>query len=153
MKMLEHKIPPPIVALLCVGLAWLLPAWLGLIAIPNVMRLVLITLCVVTGLGISFSGMREFRKAKTTVNPIKINDGSSLVSSGIFNYTRNPMYLGLLVVQIGWVVYLANPISVLAPIVFVLFINRFQIQPEERVMQSLFGSAYDEYKTRVRAWI
>ncbi len=87
------------------------------------------------------------------MNPIKPGAASSLVSSGVYRFTRNPMYLGLSVTLLGWAVFLSNWLALLAVPVFVLYINRFQIDPEERVLSSLFGAEYAAYKEKVRRWL
>lgn len=97
--------------------------------------------------------IREFRKARTTVDPVHIERASTLVTGGIFSLTRNPMYLGLTLVLTGFGVWLTAPWSLIGPILFVAFITRFQIIPEERTMRSLFRDAYDDYCRRTRRWI
>ena len=87
------------------------------------------------------------------MNPIKPDTASSLVSSGVYRFTRNPMYLGLSVTLLGWAMFLSNPLALLAVPLFVLYINRFQINPEERVLSSLFGAGYAAYKEKVRRWL
>jgi protein-S-isoprenylcysteine O-methyltransferase Ste14 len=76
-----------------------------------------------------------------------------LVSSGVYRFTRNPMYLGLLLTLLAWAVFLSNPVALLFVPVFVLYMNRYQIHPEERVLSSLFGTEYSAYKERVRRWL
>ncbi|HEV8366930.1 MAG TPA: isoprenylcysteine carboxylmethyltransferase family protein, partial [Pyrinomonadaceae bacterium] len=75
------------------------------------------------------------------------------VSTGVYRFTRNPMYLGLLLTLLGWAAFLSNPASLLFVPIFVLYINRFQIKPEEQVLSSLFGAEYMAYKSRVRRWL
>jgi len=108
---------------------------------------------VVIGQSISIFGIVSFRRAKTTINPHKPSAASSLVTSGVYRYTRNPMYLGLSVTLMGWAVFLSNPLALLAVPLFVLYINKFQINPEERVLSSLFGAEYAAYKEKVRRWL
>ena len=153
MKFLEHKIPPPLVALIIGGLMWTLATLVPRLEVPFVVRVAGALALLVIGLGIAVSGVVSFRRAKTTVNPIKISTASSLVSSGVFRLTRNPMYLGLLIALAGWAVYLASWLALLGLPLFVLYMNRFQIGPEERAMASLFGADYAAYKERVRRWI
>jgi protein-S-isoprenylcysteine O-methyltransferase Ste14 len=98
------------------------------------------------------AGIR-FRRANTTVNPLKPQAASSLVTIGIYRYTRNPMYLGLLFLIVAWAVLLSSPFALLGPVTFVAFIGRFQIVPEERVLSALFGEEYAAYKSHVRRWL
>jgi protein-S-isoprenylcysteine O-methyltransferase Ste14 len=98
-------------------------------------------------------GVVAFRRAKTTVNPMEPNTTSSLVVSGIYRYTRNPMYLGFLLILIAWAAALSNVLALLSAPAFVLYMNCFQILPEERALASRFARDYAEYRARVRRWI
>ena len=105
------------------------------------------------GMICSISGVISFRRAHTTVNPLKPDAATALVISGIYQVTRNPMYLGFLLLLLGELVWLANPLALLAAPAFVLYLNRFQIGPEEQALRERFGFAYLTYITRVRRWI
>lgn len=153
MNTLELKVPPPIVTFVLALLMWLMPAFAGLVQFPYLARVLCAVVLVCVGLGISIAGVLAFRRAKTTVNPVKASSASSLVIRGVYRYTRNPMYVGLLLTLLAWAVFLANPLAVLWVVVFVLYITRFQIIPEERVLTSLFGTEYEAYKSRVRRWV
>src|SRR5664279_3386787 len=91
------------------------------------------------GAAFSVGGVIAFRRAKTTVNPMKPEAASSLVSSGVYRATRNPMYVGLLLVLVAWAVFLSSFLALLGPLAFIACIGRFQITPEERVLSALFG--------------
>lgn len=106
----------------------------------------------VAGVGIVVAGVISFWRARTTVNPLKPGGASALVTSGIYRLTRNPMYLGAMIVLIGWAVFLANFISVLFVPLFVLYMNRFQISPEEKALAPLFGIEFAAYRAKVRRW-
>lgn len=153
MSALELKVPPPIVTLVLALLMWLTPATAGQVQIAYLARVLGAIILVCVGQGIAIAGMLAFRRAKTTVNPVQASLASSLVVQGVYRYTRNPMYVGLLLTLLAWAVFLANPIAVVWLVVFVLYITRFQIIPEERVLASLFGAEYEAYKHRVRRWI
>ena len=153
MSALDLKIPPPIVTLVLALLMWLTPAVAGHLEISFPSRVLWAVVLVCVGQGIAIAGMVAFRRAKTTVNPVKASLASSLVIQGVYRYTRNPMYVGLLLTLLAWAVFLANPFAVLWVVVFVLYITRFQIIPEERVLASLFGAKYEAYKGRVRRWV
>ena len=105
------------------------------------------------GAGAALAGVISFRLAKTTVNPLKPEAASSLVVSGIYRITRNPMYLGALLVLIGWAVFLANAAAFIVSAGFVLYLNRFQISPEEKALTIRFGPEFSTYCARVRRWI
>jgi protein-S-isoprenylcysteine O-methyltransferase Ste14 len=153
MSALDLKIPPPIVTLVLALLMWLTPAVAGHLEISFPSRVLWAVVLVCVGQGIAIAGMVAFRRAKTTVNPVKASSASSLVIRGVYRYTRNPMYVGLLLTLLAFAVFLANPLAVLWVVVYVLYITRFQIIPEERVLASLFGAEYEAYKGRVRRWI
>ena len=108
---------------------------------------------VVVGICLAIAGVKSFARAKTTVNPTTPAATSALVVTGVYRFTRNPMYLGMLLVLLGWAVYLANAIAFLLVPVFLLYISRFQIVPEERVLQEKFGAVFATYKARVRRWL
>ena len=96
--------------------------------------------------------MVTFRRAKATVNPTKPH-ASSLVTWGVYAISRNPMYLGGFVMLLGWAVFVSNALVFLFLPVYVLYINHFQIEPEERILTSLFGETYGAYRVRARRWL
>lgn len=108
---------------------------------------------VMTGVGIAIMGVTEFNKAQTTVNPHTPDKATSLVTSGIYQYTRNPMYLGLTLVLLAWALYLAHMLTFIFILIFVLYMTRFQIEPEEQMMMKKFGAVYQAYKNKVRRWV
>lgn len=100
-----------------------------------------------------FPALKQFVASKTTVHPFRAHKTSALVTTGVYRVTRNPMYLGMVLVLVSWLLYLGNPLNVFYIGLFVLFINRFQIGYEERVLRELFGEEYDAYAKTVRRWI
>jgi protein-S-isoprenylcysteine O-methyltransferase Ste14 len=153
MKSLELKIPPPIVALL-VGVAmWKIAKVCPSLDIPVLIREVTARALILVAAGIALPGFVALIKARTTFNSMKPKATSSLVTSGIYRFTRNPMYLSVLLMLIAWAIFLSSAWVLVGPIAFVLYINRFQIKPEERALARMFGTAYDEYKGRVRRWL
>jgi protein-S-isoprenylcysteine O-methyltransferase Ste14 len=153
MNRLELKVPPPLVALCLALLMWVTPSFGQLLELPFGVRVGIALALVFIGQSISISGMVAFHRARTTINPIRANAASSLVSTGVYRFTRNPMYLGLSLTLLAWAVFLANPAALLLVPLFVLYINRFQIGPEEQVLSSLFGAEYAAYTGRVRRWL
>ncbi|MBG6289848.1 isoprenylcysteine carboxylmethyltransferase family protein [Pseudomonas nitroreducens] len=105
------------------------------------------------GAAVCLAGVLSFRLARTAVNPLRPETASALVSSGIYGHTRNPMYLGFAIALVAWAFYLASPVALLGVVGFVLYMNRFQIGPEEQALASLFGEAFAAYRTRVRRWL
>lgn len=153
MKSLDLKIPPLLLAAICAALMWgvtfLAPDWRFDLPIRNALAVALALL----GAGIALAGVVAFRLARTTVNPLAPHAASALVHTGIYRWTRNPMYLGVLVALLGWAVHLAHPLPFLLLPVFVLYLNRHQIAPEESALRTRFGSEFDAYCTRVRRWL
>lgn len=153
MKLLELKIPPVLVFFITAALMWLAALSFDDLGANKNLRAVLGCVCLFLGGFIAVSGVIEFRKAKTTVNPINPEKASSVVNSGIYRYTRNPMYTGLLFVLIAWGCFLDNFFSLLIIFVFLLYMTQFQIKPEEQILESIFGNDYIRYKEKVRRWL
>lgn len=123
------------------------------LAASHVARLGVAISLAVLGVAIALGGVASFRRAKTTVNPLKPESSAALVSTGVYAFTRNPMYLGMLLVLVGWAGYLVSLWALVGPLVFGLYITRFQILPEERILDRLFGAPFADYKKRVRRWL
>lgn len=102
---------------------------------------------------IALAGVVAFRANKTTVNPLKPGAASAVVSSGVYRYSRNPMYLGLLLALAAWAIYLSNALAALFLPAFVAYMNQFQIRPEERALLAKFGPAFSQYLAAVRRWV
>jgi protein-S-isoprenylcysteine O-methyltransferase Ste14 len=153
MSWLEHKIPPPIVVLIAAAGMWPLAGITPAIPLDNFWRWIVAGGLALGGLLIARSGVRDFVRAETTINPVNIDAASTLVTTGIFAYTRNPMYLGMTILLLGWAIFLSGVWTFLGPFLFVPFIARFQILPEERVLAGKFGASYKAYTQEVRRWI
>jgi protein-S-isoprenylcysteine O-methyltransferase Ste14 len=153
MQALELKIPPPAVAVLIAGAMWGISLVTPSLDVPRLIRVVAAIAIALAGGGIALSGAVSFRRAGTTVNPMKPETASSLVTTGIFRVTRNPMYVGDLFVLVAWAIFLSAPWALVGALAFVLYMNRFQIAPEERVLSAMFGTGYSTYKARVRRWL
>lgn len=153
MRWLELRIPPLLVVigfgLAMYGASWLLPQ--TNFAMPGQPYLSWI-FAVLGGVTI-VSCILAFRRMKTTVDPRSPEKASSVVKVGIYRITRNPMYLGMLLLLTAWAFYLANVIAILLLAGFVLYMTQFQIKPEERILREKFGVEYEEFLTKVRRWI
>ena len=147
------RVPPPAVALLLGVLMWLASSLVAPVEVPFGPRVGVALVIASVGLVVGLASIVSFWRAKTTINPTKPTATSSLVTNGTFRFTRNPMYVSLLLYLLAWAVYLSNWLALLFVPVFVLYINQFQITPEERVLSSLFGPEYAAYKRRVRRWL
>lgn len=105
------------------------------------------------GVIIGLIAVVAFRKANTTVNPTKPGTTSAMVTSGIYRYSRNPMYVGFLLALTGWAAFLSHTLAFALLPAFVVYMNRFQISPEERALTANFGSQFVTYKQAVRRWL
>lgn len=153
MQSLELKIPPPAVAAVIAAAMWGGSLVVPLLEVPTLFRVPLAIAIALAGGAFSLAGILSFRHARTTINPREPEAASSLVTSGIYRVTRNPMYLGLLLILVAWAAFLSSVWMAVGPLAFFLYIGRFQIAPEERVLLKLFGTKYSAYKTRVRRWV
>ena len=153
MRILEHRIPPPIVAVMIGAAMWAVSRITPSVPIDGRLRFALSAAFAACGFGLAAMAMTAFRRVRTTISPVKVEKASSMVTMGVYGRTRNPMYLGLIFVLTGWTIYLAAPWAILGPVLFVLFTTRFQIVPEERVLTAKFGSEYTDYQARVRRWL
>jgi protein-S-isoprenylcysteine O-methyltransferase Ste14 len=148
---MSNKIPPPIVTLffgLCI--------YLSRSYFPEFSSSVLNSFSVISfvvGISVFVAAVSSFKKEKTTVNPISIEKASSLVVNGVFKYSRNPMYLGMLFILLG-LTFKFNLIGgLLFTSLFMIFISKFQIKPEEAAMEKLFDQEWKDYIKNVRRWL
>ena len=147
------RIPPValfvVVALLMWAVASWLPSWR--IALPGRTGAAVLLLLVAGAIGIA--GVRAFDRARTTVDPLRPERASALVTAGIYRRTRNPMYVALAIALFAWAFWLAHPLALLGVAAFVAWMNRYQIAPEERALQALFGAEFERYCSEVRRWL
>jgi len=153
MHILELKIPPPVIALLIAGAMWGLSRSTPPFEAPDILRVSAAAMLALAGVGVDLAAIVSFRLARTTVNPLRPETTSLLVCSGIYRLTRNPMYLGLVLILAAWAIFLSSGWAICGPVVFAFYINRFQIMPEERVLSALFGADFAAYQARVRRWL
>ncbi|MEH6652088.1 MAG: isoprenylcysteine carboxylmethyltransferase family protein [Motiliproteus sp.] len=153
MERFELKIPPVLLVVIFAVLMWAASGLLPQLYIPLSLRIAAFAALAAIGAWIAIAGVRSFKMAETTVNPTTPNASSSLVTSGIYQRTRNPMYVGLLLLLVGWGVFLASLYALALTVGFVVYMNRFQIRPEERALESLFGEEVLSYQRQVRRWL
>jgi protein-S-isoprenylcysteine O-methyltransferase Ste14 len=152
MRSLELRVPPLVLVLIvAMGMALTAFAVPGEVVLPA--RQAIAAAIVVAGVLVAVTGVLAFRRQQTTVNPMTPGKSSSLVATGIYRFSRNPMYLGMLLVLGGWGVFLANTVAVLWLPGFVVYMNWFQIRPEERALTERFGDEYLAYCRSVRRWV
>lgn len=150
MQKLELKIPPLLLVMVFALLMWFLS---GMTSVAGAGLQMVAQVAFVLALLVALAGVVEFRRRRTTTNPMKPEAVSQVVSSGIYRYSRNPMYLGFLLALTGWALWLSSALAWPMLVLYVLYMNRFQIAPEERVLTELFGDEYRQYQVRVRRWI
>lgn len=157
MNALALKVPPVaqviITAAAMYGVSKMVPSLTFSLNGSTALALALAVGLGVIGMSLGVMGVTQFRKAQTTPNPQALEKVSSLVTSGIYRYSRNPMYLGLVLILLGWAFYLSHFLAFVLLPVFILYMTRFQIQPEEQMMARKFGKTYQAYLNKVRRWI
>lgn len=150
---LELLVPPPLVLLAAALLMWLVAVFVtpARVAVPY--RSIVGWSVFGLGVMIDVIGLVQFRAARTTFNPIKVDATSALVTRGLYAVSRNPMYVGQTLILVAWAVYLQNWLTLAVVAAFVFWLDRFQIAPEERVLESKFGEAFRRYRRSVRRWL
>lgn len=131
---------------------WLAPV-LPAFAVGIEYRIGIASTLAATGSVIALAGGWVFLLARTTIDPHRPDKASALVTGGIYRLTRNPMYLGLTLFLTAEATLLASPCLLAVPLLFVLYLTRFQIVPEERALLECFGAEYADYMARVRRWL
>lgn len=153
MKWLELKIPPPAFFAMFAFAMWRTAILCPFAAFSVPFRMPLAAVLGFLGGGLGAVGVWKFIRARTTIHPNQPEHSAVLVTTGIYRITRNPMYLGLLLMLAGGAVYLANGTAFVFLPGFVLCLNRWQIRPEERILREKFGGKFDEYARVVRRWL
>jgi len=153
LRWLELRVPPPVVGGAVALLMWLAAGALPTLDFPLPSRRLLAAVLVALGLCSGLVAYFQFRAARTTVHPMKPQESSALVIRGIYRLTRNPMYLGMLLILGAWAAWLANAAALLLLPAFVAYLTRFQIAPEERALEVRFGAAFVAYRRAVRRWL
>ena len=148
---MKTKIPPPIIALICIVINYLSTYLINPIKFPNIE--IIGGLILLLGVATAVLATLLFKKDKTTVNPRNPEKTTTLVTKGIFSITRNPMYLGLFFSISSTILFFGSWFGIIILMFFVWYINKFQIIPEEEAMEKLFGGKYSEYRQKVRRWI
>jgi protein-S-isoprenylcysteine O-methyltransferase Ste14 len=153
MKALELKVPPLPLAVGFGVLMWAIDRWLPMRTDRSMVRTTIALAVLALAVAIVVTALVGFRRARTTVDPFHPETASAIVTTGIYRFTRNPMYLGFLLALAGWAVFLGNVASALMPLIFIAYMNRLQISPEERALRARFGVPYEKYLASVRRWL
>ena len=148
---MNNKIPPPILLLICGLFTYYSDHLFSQIQIAS--SNVLFILLILSGVGVIYSAASSFRKNQTTINPLQPEQATKLVTSGIFKYSRNPMYLGMALIILA-LAFKFNLIGGLAAFVFfVAYITKFQIMPEEKALLKIFKDEFELYMKKTRRWL
>ena len=148
---MKTKIPPPILALVMIVLIYLSSFFIESTTFNYQGSLSVLVL--ILGLACAIPSFKLFARYKTTISPLKPSDATALVTEGMYRYSRNPMYLGLLLITIASTIWFGTWLGIIINIVFIFLINFLQIIPEEEALLEIFGEEYEEYKKNVRRWI
>ena len=148
---MKTKIPPPILALVMIVLIYLSSFFIESTTFNYQGSLSVLVL--ILGLACAIPSFKLFARYKTTISPLKPSDATALVTEGMYRYSRNPMYLGLLLITIASTIWFGTWLGIIINIVFIFLINFLQIIPEEEALLKIFGEEYGEYKKNVRRWI
>jgi Putative protein-S-isoprenylcysteine methyltransferase len=151
---MNTRIPPDLVLLICGLSMWVFSRLFPQFVVTFRHSTLLSGTILVVGLVLSMSGIAALSTRHTTVRPDRssLQKASTLVTSGIYRYTRNPVYLGMAVMLLGWAFLLKNWVSLGGVAMFIAFITQYQIIPEERVLSAIFGDAFAAYRRQTRRW-
>jgi len=153
MNTLELKIPPLFLVVIIGTLMVFASDYLPRVEVVSWISFLTALALFVAGVVFSICGVWQFRKNKTTVDPRHPANTSHLVDSGIYSLSRNPMYVGFALFLLSIVFFLRSPVLMLGVLIFIMYMNRFQIAPEEIFLSKDFGARYELYKQRVRRWL
>ena len=145
--------PPVIVFLVFLAAMWLAAGATPAADLRLPGRFVIVPTLLLSSFAFALSGIAVFRRAGTTVHPMNPQEASTLVTDGVYRISRNPMYAALAMLLAGWAVFLANAVALLLVPAFIIYMNRFQIIPEERALAAKFGDGYAAYAASVRRWL
>ena len=150
---MKFVIPPPIILVCCLLLSYLLHQYLAVYSFESIYFRFVGLFFLAIGLSLDLSSLYYFIKHKTTINPINPEKTRRIVTSGSYRFSRNPMYLGLMFILLGFCFWLSEVSSFISVIVFYFCMTNYQIKKEEKILESLFGDEYLMYKNKVRRWL
>ena len=153
MNALELKALPDLVGLALAVIMWAVAAGTPFFYLPLYGLSTVAFVLAAVGYLIVLAGIVSFARARTSADPTHPSSASTLVVVGVYRFTRNPMYLGIQIILLAWGLFLSNILALILAPAFALYINRFQITPEERILSAKFGADYAAYRARVRRWL
>jgi len=149
---MKLKLPPVVVLLVFAGLMYVLARFLPFGDFNFFGRHYLMMVLLAMAMVIGVFAVLQFLRSKTTIDPTSPNKTSKLVTKGVFKFSRNPMYLAMLLLLLAWGIWLGNAFNTLLAAGFVSYMNHYQILPEEEALNILFGKEYQQYCFKVRRW-
>lgn len=153
MHPLSLKIVPPFQVLILGGLMWLIHRFLPVLHFHTGYDFLISRILLFACLGVFAASVYQFWRARTTVDPRKIDQASALITKGVYRWSRNPIYVADVLLLLAWAVWLGAWINLLLVVVFILYVTRFQIEPEEAALTEKFGADYQRYCRSTRRWI
>lgn len=150
---LELKVPPAVVTFVFIVLMYFVSSIFSFLNIDFMFQIFLSVETAVSGFVLIVAGSYVFNEKKTSINPLKPQSATSLVTNGVYKFTRNPMYLGIVIILFAWLLFLGNILNIVNIVLFVLYMNKYQIIPEEKALEKLFNEEYLSYKAKVKRWI
>jgi protein-S-isoprenylcysteine O-methyltransferase Ste14 len=153
MHRLELRIPPLALAAAFAGAIALASAHAPLLRLPSPGRRLVAASLAIAGLAVALAGVVQFRRARTTVDPTSPERTTAIVTSGLYRWSRNPMYLGMALMLLGAAAWASTLAGYLLVAAFCAYLTRFQIVPEERALAVAFGPEFERYAATVRRWI
>ena len=145
--------PPPVVTAVCALMMWFLARAFPSLDVDVPARIPAAATLLIISVVIGLAALLGFRRAKTTINPLTPHASSTLVVRGIYRWSRNPMYLAMFLVLISWACIVSNGAALAMLPLFVVTLNRLQIEPEERALHARFGAEFENYRRKVRRWL
>ena len=149
---LELKIIPVYVFLICSALLWIISLLLPTFNYSFAGMLPVVIVFLLCGFSLILSGFSKFQHVHTSASPSQPESASALVTTGIYRFTRNPMYLGGALILTAQAFFVSNGLAFIGIPIFALYLNQFQIKPEERILLSKFGQSYLDYTQKTRRW-
>ena len=147
------RVPPVLMVVICSAVSWGLALLLPAMNFEGSWRFICALCFLLVAFVILVVAVRSFVLARTTVNPLTPNDTQNLVTTGLYHYSRNPMYVAMASILIGLAFIIGNIASFAGVALFCWAITNFQIKPEERILQEQFGQAFLDYRRKKRRWI
>ena len=150
---LALKIVPPFQVLFLGGIMWLIHRYFPIAHVHTGYNFLVSRILLYLCLAIFGAALYQFWRHQTTVNPRKIEQTSKLITRGVYAWSRNPIYVVDVLLLLAWAIWLGTWINLALPLVFIWFVTRFQIVPEEAMLLQKFGDEYSQYNRRTRRWI